>query len=75
MLKEEDNGDSTPLQNWGELDTANPNNSKSHHIASLAGDGLVVQAEMAVTGVHADDRYVKGAGWTARRRLKDSSLP
>lgn len=50
------------------------------HIAFLCEDGKVVQAQMAVTGVHADDSYDYGknispqtgkSDWIARRRLGD----
>jgi hypothetical protein len=59
----------------GELDTDHPENSKWHHIAFITANGKVVQAEMAVTGVHADNTYDGAASWTARRRLQDALLP
>jgi cell wall-associated NlpC family hydrolase len=59
----------------GDLDKDHPNNSKWHHIGFIGRQGKVVQAEMAVTGVHADADYNHGATWTARRRLKDAQLP
>ncbi len=51
-----------------------PKEMSWEHIGFLAANGKVVQAEMAVTGVHADEVY-NGANWTARRRLPDSALP
>lgn len=46
------------------------------HIALLSEDGMVVQAEEAVMGVHADNPYPKdGATWKERRRLADQFFP
>jgi hypothetical protein len=51
-----------------------PKEMSWEHIGFLAANGKVIQAEMAVTGVHADELYNE-ANWTARRRLRDGFLP
>ncbi len=45
-----------------------------HHIALLAEDNYVVQAEQAVTGVHDDSPYI-AKEWDFRRRLGDQFFP
>ena len=60
----------------------NPDVMTWHHIGFLYHEtsngtdvAKVVQAEMAVTGVHDTEPYNQGASWTDRRRLKDVYLP
>lgn len=43
------------------------------HIAFLDDNGFVVQAQMASTGVHADERY-EPSTWQIRRRLENQYL-
>jgi len=43
------------------------------HIAFLCENGKVIQAEMAINGVHEHETYV-ASNWTERRRVPDSLL-
>jgi hypothetical protein len=61
----------------GEPSKEKPGEMTWHHIGFLykEGDiGKVVQAEMAVTGVH-DTEHYHPDHWTSRRRLSDEYLP
>lgn len=44
-----------------------------HHIAFLDDDGIIVQAEMASAGVHADEHFA-ASRWQMRRRLLDQYI-
>ncbi len=56
------------------VETLNPNANMSWSHIALLGGGFVVQAEEAITGVHADMAWDPG-DWIARGRLATNFLP